>query len=399
MQRPSAKNVLGLLAFFLTPPLVANAPLKAEEWIYVNFDSKERNEVSVTFSGHVLTEAQEEAKRNLSIGDRLRLSRHERENGFDWNLKGYLKPDGEFLILEDAEAFDASGVARVRTHEGRGFLDAQGNFLGRPRFLKAGYFLHGLAPVEVNPENWGYIDRTGVLVIPANFQGADDFAANGLAAAQGGKEWGYKWGYIDRKGAWAIPPAFKEAKRFTAGGVAVVLHDRGLGLDGRRWQIIDATGKTLMGPLYVEPEPLFHGQFLLLDDRGRRARASQVLIDIAGGKDIPLSPYRFHEGKTIPQVGNLLWLADEDGRPRRFLNPGGKIVAPPDGELIEVVGPPSKSAILENRAETFFLYGKEKGGEGIRTILNQDGNFVARFKATRYLRSLGEGWLSYEQGG
>ncbi|MDR0735879.1 MAG: WG repeat-containing protein [Zoogloeaceae bacterium] len=389
-----AKNIPAMLALALTPPLMAETPHGAQEWMHVRFNSKEQGGVTVAFSGHILTESEEESLRSASLGDRIRFRLHELSSGFEQDIEGYLKPDGEFLILSEAGAFDADGIARVETREGRGFMDARGNFLGQPRFGRVGYFQHGLAPVTIGLE-WGYIDKTGALVIPANLDEAGDFAANGLAAARSriGKGGSYGWGYIDRQGAWVIPPAFKEAGRFAENGVASVLRKRESGLE-QQWQVIDATGKPLMRPLYVKPEPLFYNRFLLLDDRGRQAWMSQALIDIKGGENTPLSPYRLRD--TTPRAGNLLWLEDEDEQPRRFLNPAGKIAVPPDGDLIKVIGPPSKSAVRENRTGTFFLYGKK--GEAIRTILDKDGNFVARFQATRYLRSLGEGWLSYEQG-
>src|SRR5215475_5824817 len=57
-------------------------------------------------------------------------------------------------------------------------------------------------PIAMNGR-FGYIDRSGKLVIPAQFGDAGHFD-EGLGPVQVGK----MWGYADHKGKLAIPPQF-----------------------------------------------------------------------------------------------------------------------------------------------------------------------------------------------
>ena len=62
------------------------------------------------------------------------------------------------------------------------------------KYKDAKPFSEGLAPVK-DGEYWGYIDKTGKMVIPATFESADEFS-EGLACVQ--KDG--KYGYVDKKG-------------------------------------------------------------------------------------------------------------------------------------------------------------------------------------------------------
>ncbi|PPJ62334.1 WG repeat-containing protein [Cuspidothrix issatschenkoi] len=72
-----------------------------------------------------------------------------------------------------------------------------------PKFDEAGYFHEGLASVNID-DKWGYIDKTGKIVIPLQFNKVGNFH-EGLA----GVEIDYKWGYIDKTGKIVVPPEFE----------------------------------------------------------------------------------------------------------------------------------------------------------------------------------------------
>ena len=63
---------------------------------------------------------------------------------------------------------------------------------------------------------WGYIDTTGTLVIPLQFDRAAP-PSDGLALV----EVSGKWGYIDKSGKTVIKPQFGEARSFADGLAAV----------------------------------------------------------------------------------------------------------------------------------------------------------------------------------
>jgi hypothetical protein len=105
----------------------------------------------------------------------------------------------------------------------------------RQYFEMAGDFSHGLAPVKANRQtNWGYIDRTGNLAIPALYKNAEPFS-EGLAAVHTGG----LWGYIDPNGRMILPPRFRFARPFSEGLAAVE--------ENGRWFFIDKNGNTAIG--------------------------------------------------------------------------------------------------------------------------------------------------------
>jgi hypothetical protein len=69
-------------------------------------------------------------------------------------------------------------------------------------------------------QKWGYIDKTGALVIQPQFDSASGFS-DGLAAVQQGQ----KWGYIDKTGAPVIQYQFSGANDFSDGLAAVWTQD------------------------------------------------------------------------------------------------------------------------------------------------------------------------------
>ncbi len=115
-------------------------------------------------------------------------------------------------------------------------------------------FSEGLAAVQ-RDEKFGYIDKTGGLVIPCQFEWAKDFK-NGLAAVmtQNG------WGYIDRNGKLVTPDHFNELKPASKKyGVAHYQGQQAPVMDGPtywtggRWILIDRTG-TPLAVIEMDPE-------------------------------------------------------------------------------------------------------------------------------------------------
>ncbi|MCA1816762.1 MAG: WG repeat-containing protein [Acidobacteria bacterium] len=130
------------------------------------------------------------------------------------------------------------GFALVRSKQGTFFLDRAGKKLATPEIddYQARSFSEGLAAVQINGK-WGYVDRTGKLVIPAQFKDALEFS-EGLAAVRLPVDDAHAvtcplqnpgdtstnpnlYGYVDRAGRLVIPPQFEYAKPFSEGLAAV----------------------------------------------------------------------------------------------------------------------------------------------------------------------------------
>ena len=97
----------------------------------------------------------------------------------------------------------------------------------------------GMLPVQIG-EKTGFVDRTGKLVVPAEFGYAWAFE-NGLSAAERDGQ----HGYIDKTGAFVVmaPPGYDDLSGFMS-DVAVV------GKEGK-FGLIDKTGKIVLEPKFT----------------------------------------------------------------------------------------------------------------------------------------------------
>lgn len=95
---------------------------------------------------------------------------------------------------------------------------------------------------------FGYVDKTGSVVIKPQFQFAQPFS-EGLAAVSTGARNEAKWGFIDRTGAFRIPAKFESVGPFRSNGLAIFSLDREVGL-------MDKNGKEIVKPQYSYLYPL-----------------------------------------------------------------------------------------------------------------------------------------------
>lgn len=120
-----------------------------------------------------------------------------------------------------------------------GYMDKSGDMVIQPIFEEVGDFSENLAPVVIE-NKWGYINSLGDTVIMPHFDGARSFL-NGLAAVNlsGTRNFyslvGGKWGFIDKHGSIVIRPQFDCAGDFSE-GLAPVMIDK-------KWGYIDRSGE------------------------------------------------------------------------------------------------------------------------------------------------------------
>ena len=137
-----------------------------------------------------------------------------------------------------------------------GYIDEHGKVIIEPgTFYGGGYsqfelepFSEGLAPVCRKSDSWGYIDRTGAMIIPEQFISAGPFS-EGLAAVC---DYRHRCAYVDKTGTQIIPPNFSSATPFCRDRAWVknAPYDR----DKPLWAMIDRTGKVLTDFAYNPPE-------------------------------------------------------------------------------------------------------------------------------------------------
>jgi hypothetical protein len=215
----------------------------------------------------------------------------------------------------DESAFH-EGLAMVFSNYKYGFIDATGKVIIPVEFDYAGPFSEGLAPVGVrtgNDTRWGYVSRDGKWAIPLEFESADLFS-NHLAGAKRGDE----CGYIDSSGVFrvhlpqrtsaadcsAAPSSFSE-------GLAVWRKDK---LSG----YIDASGKVAIAARFDSAMPFseglaavrVHGKWGFIDKSGRMAIPPMALASVES----------FHHG--------LAFVRTEDSR-YGYINRTGQFVWKP----------------------------------------------------------------------
>jgi len=151
----------------------------------------------------------------------------------------------------------SEGLVPVEIKGKTGFMDRTGKIVIEPQFEDAEGFSEGLAPVKVRSDEtawcprdaagsrkgftmkWGYIDKTGKMVIPAEFESAAPFS-DGLGAINQCDE-GF---FVDKTGKKIVLGKFSQVSPFGAGLSRINV---GVNQD-RMWGYIDKTGKLIWGP-------------------------------------------------------------------------------------------------------------------------------------------------------
>lgn len=151
----------------------------------------------------------------------------------------------------------SEGLVPVEIKGKTGFMDRTGKIVIEPQFEAAEDFREGLAPVRVHSEEttwcpreptgaragftnkWGYIDKTGKIVIPPQYESAEPFS-EGLAAIKNCDE----AFFIDKTGKKIILGNFQYASSFAGGLARVDVMTK----NGLLWGYIDKSGKMIWGP-------------------------------------------------------------------------------------------------------------------------------------------------------
>lgn len=111
-----------------------------------------------------------------------------------------------------------------------GFIDSYGRVIVQPLYAAGSFFFEGKASVVDWNGKSGFIDNTGNLAIPCEFQGLGNFK-DGLCAQSGG--------YIDHVGDWFIEPRFIVASDFSEGRAFA-------STDGESFGFIDFSGNFVV---------------------------------------------------------------------------------------------------------------------------------------------------------
>lgn len=156
---------------------------------------------------------------------------------------------GATVATESTES-TAPGLYPVSLDGRWGYIDGTGTIVIEPQFDLALDFTEGLAAVTLEGK-WGYIDTSGTMLIQPQFDRAQPFS-EGLGAVHtysysDGQPLNY-WGFVDRTGDVVIPMEYGLFNcAFSEGRCPVMLGDGGT---MPPWGYIDKTGTVVIGPQF-----------------------------------------------------------------------------------------------------------------------------------------------------
>ena len=155
---------------------------------------------------------------------------------------GYIDRQGRWAIEPEyvwARPFQG-GYGAVKDGSKWGFVDAKGKLVVEPDYDQVGSFSEGVAAVQKSgppgdKKTWIYILPDGKSPFESKFAWAGQFS-EGFARVQMEDRITSKFGYINKQGALVIPAEFDEATDFRNGQAHV--------RTGNQFKIIDSKGKV-----------------------------------------------------------------------------------------------------------------------------------------------------------
>ncbi len=191
---------------------------------------------------------------------------------------GYIDRDGQTIVpfIYYGGTHFSEGLAHVYQKEKPvGFIDRAGKITIRTdsrEYHANGMFSEGLASVRAG-NKLGYIDRTGRLVIPAEFDEAREFSEGKALVSKDGA-----WGFIDRAGRVVVPLKYAYASSFSE-GLAAVTTSRDRTVPG--WGYIDHAGRVRIPTRFDFAAP-FDGGLAAVDLTPDGQSIPDAYIDKAG---------------------------------------------------------------------------------------------------------------------
>lgn len=286
----------------------------------------------------------------------------------------------------------SSGLFKVEVAGKYGFIDRTGNMVIPTAYDGADDFLEGFAQVGSNGK-CGYINTNGVVAIPYQFDVAGPFVG-GIAGVKlccgRGASPNDQWGFIDTKGAYVINPQFSAVGGPFTEGLAAVKTSRQPDLLGQLlqgpatgdWGYVDGKGKLVI-PAKFESASAFQEGLAAVTQGGRvgyidKSGKFAINPQFEGGET-------FHGGLAAVRMGGKWGYVDHSGK--YVINPQfAKAEDFEDGAAVVLVGDKpgtidKTGKFLINPGQFLTINGPEWGELGVETsngggIMDMKGNWV-----------------------
>jgi hypothetical protein len=269
------------------------------------------------------------------------------------------------VVAQQQSAPELFPVARDGKH---GYIDCTGHIAIPLDYDDAKGFQGGFATVNVGGK-WGFLDTAGKLLFEPQFAETAGFFSEGFAAVRVGE----KWGYADRSGKLVIEPQFDSAGQFSD-GIAPVERSGKYGYIGKDGQIVI--------PAEFDSARPFSGGLGIVKRAGRYGyinKDGQLVTPIefehASG---------FSEGLAVVQVDEKFGFLDP---------PRGQLVIPAQFFFVDLGG--FSEGLVEVITANYELHYIDKSG---KTVLNfgDDWRRNSLNPLTRF--SVLGGWPRFSEG-
>jgi hypothetical protein len=202
---------------------------------------------------------------------------------------------------------DTPGLYPVKVNGKYGFIDRSGKVVIAPTYDKAEPFQEGLSAVRLG-NKYGFIDSEGHMVIPPQFDDASSFS-EGLAKVKVGTQ----WGYIEKSGKMVIEPQYKFALAFHQ-GLASVSSERISGY-------LDKTGKMVFT---IDPSGIgssFSEGFAGVSQH-QGGKDTAFFVDLTGKQAFPSTYY------IVGNFSDGLAIVEKDSDKIGYIDRTGKLAIP-----------------------------------------------------------------------
>ena len=253
--------------------------------------------------------------------------------------KGKILP-GEYLRIKEFK----EDLSSVKSKDNKcGFINRSGKVIIPFEYEDAGNFSEGFAPVKKDGK-WGYISRTGEVEIPFEFDEASDFSEEYAVVSKNGKA-----GFIDKNGVSPTGFVFHSAKPFRF-GVAVAKKGDENHLINKKWETIYVSKSS------ISPFPV--GENVL-------SLRAIVLPPLVNNDKVILR--ESDADRVYPEFKNSL-LVFEKNRKFGAIDTDGNIVAPAKFDRVSIL----------NNGYLLVREGSKKG------LMNKSGEYVLKIKPEYY---------------
>ena len=170
------------------------------------------------------------------------------------------------------------GIAQVWKNEKAGYIDKEGNVISEPewdQWSSSSTSFDGLIRVNDSLGKYGFIDLTGKLVIPCEYDYANSFSEGYTVV-----EVDDKYGFIDTKGSYVVDPQWDDASSFSNEIACVKKNDK--------YGYIDTTGKVVIEPEFDSENSFINADYTLVEKNG-----TNYIIDKKGNEVLALNDYDF----------------------------------------------------------------------------------------------------------